>query len=265
MLFNPTFSILRLEKEEVPSHDIKHESRIIHRATSIDCVTSRQHGRMEKDPVIGLIFATMTEAKPFVQGMALEKTEDAPFSVFEKGRAEDGLFSVSEKVRMVLIISGIGKANAAMATFHCCWTFHPDLIANLGAAGSTNESFALGDILHVTEAIEYDRPDLESNQPHVHLPHVLEGFPLAKVATQDTPVIDPHKRQEIAPIAGLVDMEAASIIQACGKFQTKCVIFKFVSDTPYHTQGDEIVMNIKQYRTHFFDFFKKAVITRLMP
>ena len=188
---------------------------------------------MENNRVIGLIFATMTEAKPFVQGMALEKTENAPFSVFEKAR-------------FVLLIAGIGKANAAMSAAYCCQTFHPALICNLGAAGTTDDSFALGDILHVTEAIEYDRPELRSNKPHVHFPHVLKGFPCAKVATQDTPVIDVDRRKEIASVAGLVDMEAASIIQACAKFQAKCVIFKFVSDTPDHTHGDDIVKNIKQ-------------------
>jgi nucleoside phosphorylase len=206
---------------------------------------------MEKDNVIGLIFATMTEAKPFVQGMALEKTENAPFSVFEKAR-------------LVLLIAGIGKANAAISTAYCCQTFHPALICNLGAAGATDDSFALGDIVHVTEAIEYDRPELRSNKPHVHFPHVLEGFPCAKVATQDTPVIDSSKREEIASLAELVDMEAASIIQACDKFHTKCVIFKFVSDTPDHAHGDDVVKNIKLYRESFYDFFKHAVLPRLM-
>ena len=207
---------------------------------------------MENDRVIGLIFATMTEAKPFIQGMALEKVESAPFSVFEKAR-------------IVLVVSGVGKTNAAMAAFHCCQTFHPALVCNLGAAGATDGSFTLGDILHVTEVIEYDRPELRSNKPHVHSPHVLEGFPFAKVATQDTPVMDADKRKEIASFAALVDMEAASIIQACGKFQTKCVIFKFVSDTPGHTHGDDIVENIKQYRTSFYDYFQNAVMPRLMP
>jgi adenosylhomocysteine nucleosidase len=205
---------------------------------------------MENDRAIGLIFATMTEAKPFVQGMALEKIENAPFSVFEKAG-------------IVLVISGIGKANAAMAAFYCCQTFHPSLVCNLGAAGATDDSFALGDTLHVTEAIEYDRPELMTNKPHVHASHVLEGFPLAKVATQDTPVIEAEAREEIASFAGLVDMEAASVIQACSKLQTKCVIFKFVSDTPDHTHGDDIVANIKQYRTSFYNFFQKAVMPRL--
>ena len=228
---------------------------------------------MEKDPLIGLIFATMTEAKPFIQGMVMERIESTPFSVFEKARPknkffekdriENRPFSVIEKGRIVLVISGIGKTNAAMAAFYCCQTFHPDLICNLGAAGATVDSFALGDILHITEAIEYDRPELRSQKPHVHSSHTLEGFPVAKVATQDTPVFDPNKRKEIASFANLVDMEAASIIQACDKFQTKCVIFKFVSDTPVHTHVDDIIMNIKQYRTPFYDFFQNAVIPRL--
>lgn len=219
---------------------------------------------MQNDPMIGLIFATMTEAKPFVQGMALKKIENAPFSVFKNGRIRNGPFSVPEKGRIVLVISGIGKANAAMAVAYCYQTFHPALICNLGAAGATDDSFTLGDILHITEAIEYDRPELGSNKPHVHSPHVLKGFPLAKVATQDTPVIDPNKRKEIASFAGLVDMEAASIIQACGKFQSKCIIFKFVSDTPDHTHGDDIIKNIKLYRKSFYDFFQNTVIPRLL-
>jgi nucleoside phosphorylase len=217
---------------------------------------------MKKEPVIVLIFATMTEAKPFVKEMALEKTENAPFSVFEKAQTKDVSF---EKDRIVLAISGIGKANAAMAVAYCCQTFHPRLICNLGAAGAADDSFALGDILHVTEAIEYDRPEMISNKPHVFSPYVMKGFPSAKIATQDIPVMDPAKREEIASVAGLVDMEAASIIQACDRFQTKCVIFKFVSDTPDHTHGSDIVKNIKQYRTFFFDFFKKAVMPGLVP
>lgn len=206
---------------------------------------------MEKDPVIGLIFATMTEAKPFVQGMALEKLENAPFLVFQKEA-------------MVLVIAGIGKANAAMAAFTCCQTFKPAFVCNLGAAGATDSSLALGDIVHVTEAIEYDRPELRSYKPHVHTPYVLEGFTNAKVATQDTPVIDAEARKEIASFAGLVDMEAASIIQACRKCQTKCVIFKFVSDTPDHTNGEDIVKNIKHYRTSFYEFFQNIVLPRLV-
>jgi len=220
---------------------------------------------MERNPLIGLIFATMTEAKPFVQGMAMEKIEKAPFAVFQKTRNEKGSFSFFEKDRIVLIISGIGKANAAMAAFYCCQTFHPALICNLGAAGATDSSFALGDIVHVTEVIEYDRPELNTDNPHVHFPHVLEGFPFGKAVTQDTPVIDADKREEIASFAALVDMEAASIIQACGKFETKCIIFKFVSDTPDHTHEDDIVKNIKLYRTSFFDYFQNAVMSRLMP
>lgn len=207
---------------------------------------------MEKDPVIGLIFATMMEAKPFVRGMALEKLETAPFPVFQKGP-------------IVLVISGIGKANAAMAAFHCCQTFEPTFVCNLGAAGATDSSLALGEIVHVTEAIEYDRPELWSYKPHVHTPYVLEGFTYAKVATQDTPVVDAEAREEIASFAELVDMEAASIIQACHRCQTKCVIFKFVSDTPAHKTGDDIEKNIKQHRKSFYEFFQNIVLPRLVP
>lgn len=206
---------------------------------------------MEKDPVIGLIIATMLEASPFVEGMALKQSEEVPFAVYQKDN-------------IVLIISGIGKANAAMASAYCCQVLNPAWICNLGAAGATDYSCTLGEVYHVTEAIEYDRPEFESRRPHVHIPHILEGFRTTKVATHDTAVIDPERRREIALYAGLVDMEAASVIQACSKFETRCIIFKFVSDTPDHTNDAEIVEHIRRYRTSFYKLFYDSVLPLLL-
>jgi nucleoside phosphorylase len=88
---------------------------------------------VEKNTVTAIVMATMLEAKPFVLGMCLTQSRKKPFAVFQN----DNVF---------LIISGIGKANAAMATGYLCHTCQPARVFNLGAAGATDFSHALGEI-----------------------------------------------------------------------------------------------------------------------
>ena len=191
--------------------------------------------------------ATMVEAKPFVLGMSLKKWRQQPFSVFK-----------NEKV--ILVISDIGKANAAMAAAYCCQSFNPSCIVNLGAAGASGFSHPLGEVFHINKIFEYDRPELKSLRPTVHLPEILDGFQTSRLAGKVFGAREPEERKEISGRADLMDMEGASIVQACKKFRTKCYLFKFVSDTPEHIQDNDIIKNIRLYRTTFFEFFQGAVL-----
>ncbi len=197
---------------------------------------------MERNPLIALVMATMVEAKPFVQGMTLNKSEHNPFPVFK-----------NDKIH--LIISGIGKANAAMATAYCCRQYKPSCICNLGSAGASGLSHPLGDIFHINRIFEYDRPKLTSEGLTTHEPHVLDNFKQAILSTSDRAILKPEEREKISMYADLMDMEGASVVQACRIFDTKCYIFKFVSDTPEHTEDKDIVKNIRLYRTQLYDFF----------
>ncbi len=202
---------------------------------------------MEKDPVTVIVMATMLEAKPFVTNISLEHAESKPFLLFKKNKT-------------FLIISGIGKANAAMATAYACLKLKPGCVFNLGAAGATDFTCPLGKIFHVTKVFEFDRPEFKSGKPHMHTPFILDGYNTANLATSDKAVIDPDERRIISKSAGLVDMEGASVIQACRIFLVKCYIFKFVSDTPDHTCDNDIVENIRLYRQQFYEFFPHSVI-----
>ena len=194
--------------------------------------------------------ATLLEAKPFIGGFSLIKLESKPLPVY---RNEN----------IILVISGIGKANSAMACAYSCLRFGPFCIVNLGAAGATGDGHTLGEPLHITRAFEHDRPQFKSKSPHKHMPDIIEGFSYATIATLDRPVLDPAERQKLSKTADLIDMESASIIQACKKFKTKCYIFKFVSDTPEHTRDNDIVENIKKYRNTFFNFFRESILSQL--
>ncbi len=201
----------------------------------------------EKDHILAIVMATMMEAKPFVHGMGLVNIEQKPFSLFRSGN-------------IFLIISDIGKANAAMAAAYCCHKLEPNCIFNLGSAGATDASVSLGEVFHIIKIIENDRLDLISGTPCVHEPDVLKGFKTAMLSTTDKAILNPEERKDRAKIAGLVDMEGAAIVQAAKLFETRCYIFKFVSDTPKHTQGEEIIKNIRLFRSSFFEFFRDSVL-----
>jgi adenosylhomocysteine nucleosidase len=202
-----------------------------------------------KDIVAAIVMATMLEAKPFVQEMSLKQIPDSPFIVFRNPEVQ-------------LLVSGIGKANAAMATAYLCTVFNPALIFNLGAAGAARFGYGLGEIFHIHEVVEPDRPDLKTGKLCIHKPDLMEGFKTAKLATSDRAILDPINRQAIARNADLLDMEGASVVQTCRKFESRCFLFKFVSDTPDHKRDQDIVDHIRRYRQRFCEFFVDTVIPK---
>lgn len=190
--------------------------------------------------------ATLSEAKPFIEGLCLVQQKGTPFPVF-----------MGEE--LVMLVCGIGKINAAMGTAYGCLEFHPSVVVNLGAAGAADHSPILGDIFNISRIYEFDRPALRTGRPFLTETDTLPGFKPAAIATQDRPVLLPEERREISRLALLLDMEAAAVAQACRKFFVRCLIFKFVSDTPEHVEGDDIVANIKKYRDPFYAFFIRNI------
>ena len=206
---------------------------------------------MQETSLAGFIMATRLEAEPFIETFNMKEIEDQPFPIYGRGE-------------IILAISGIGKANAAMVTAYACTKFHPEWILNLGAAGATESSRDLGSIYHIEKTVEPDRPHLKTNTPYVLFPDVLQGFKKAVLATQDKAINDLETFREIAPIADLVDMEGASVVQVCRKFGKRCLLFKYVSDTPVHVNhGDMIIDHIKKYSGSFCDFISNSVVPAL--
>jgi adenosylhomocysteine nucleosidase len=203
---------------------------------------------VQRTHLAGIIMATDLEAGPFITAFKMQEIEDRPFMVY--GCDE-----------IILIISGIGKANASMATAYICSKFDPEWVLNLGAAGATQASRELGDIYHIEKVIEPDRPHPGSGTPYVQTPDVLPGFQKAILATQDKAVDDIETFQRIAPLADLVDMEGASVVQASRRFEKRCLLFKFVSDTPVHAGKEELIIeHIKLYSEPFCRFISNEVI-----
>ncbi len=205
---------------------------------------------MEKNSLTAVIIATMTEAKPFVSGFSLDQIHKKPFPVFKNKK-------------FILLICGIGKANAAMATAYCCTKFKPHIIFNTGAAGALTMSKSRGEIYQIVQIIEHDRPDFKTRQPFIHNLSTLKGVKVetAILSTSDKAAVSKDERENVSKYGGeLVDMEGASIVQTCKQFKTPCHIFKYVSDTLEDAKSCNIIDNIRLYRQKSFLFFKEQIL-----
>jgi adenosylhomocysteine nucleosidase len=208
---------------------------------------------MLKQPLICIVSATLMEADPLIKILDLKQIEKKPFNIH-----------ANEERGILLGISGIGKAYAAMGTAFCCTKYRPDIVLNTGAAGAVDESRKVGAVFQIKKTIEPDRPHLRSNTPMIQTPTTLDGFNSAVLATQDKPIIDTETFKELSSIADLVDMEGASVLQTAKKFNTECLLFKFVSDTPLHAGKGMIVDNIKEHVGSFGEFVSSSVIPAII-
>lgn len=196
----------------------------------------------------GFVFATDVEAAPFIKGLSLNIKEEQPFKIYDNDSH-------------VLIISGIGKANAAMASTYMICKYSPKIVFNIGSCGAVKKEIKVGEIYHINKIIELDRPRLSDNRMRIITPNkILDGFAAATLATQDRLVITPEDREAVSKHADIVDMEGASVMQACKLWHVDSYLFKFVSDTQEHETTVEIQANIRTLNDSMFEFFKDNVI-----
>lgn len=195
----------------------------------------------------GIIMATRLEAAPFIESGRFICIEEKPLPVY---RYES----------VYLILSGIGKGYAAIASTYLITRYRTEVMYNIGAAGSTTKDYNLGDILHIDSVIDYDRPTLVGSKPRYLKPDILPGYRTATLATQDVAVVTAEERIKVGKIASLVDMEGAAFVQACRTFKVKNYLFKIVTDTPSHTVDSQIIENIRNTRDLLHSFFSEKFL-----
>lgn len=194
-----------------------------------------------------LVMATAIEAAPFIESLTPGLIEEKPFRLY--GGNDH-----------VLILSGIGKARAAMATSLALYRFAPRTAVNLGAAGALGGGFSVGDILQVGRIMEPDRPALVSGRDRVLVPDLLPGFKCATLATQDHAVVLPGERQAFGRMADLADMEGAAFLQACRLMNSAgSFLFKIVTDTPEHDNDRDIIENVRATAPLLFKFYNDKI------
>ncbi|MDT8390904.1 MAG: hypothetical protein RRC34_10395 [Lentisphaeria bacterium] len=192
---------------------------------------------MKKRDLIGLLMATELEAEPLISEHGFAAAGEHPFPTYSHGD-------------VVLVLSGIGKANAAAAAAWLITTFAPRRVINAGAAGATGHDTDLGDIFQIDTVFEFDRPRLRGEGVETFSPSLIAGPPALRLATQDHTVTSAEERRWVSQFAELVDMEGAAVAGTCDRFGVPAVLIKFVSDTH---DGHSIADNIIWLRDTFCD------------
>lgn len=183
--------------------------------------------------MIGTVFATLREAKPFLErlGIKLSKTTKLPY--FKS--------HVINNKKIIICISGIGINSASKCIKYIIEEYDPGEIINIGICGMLNDKLKLKSIYIVSESVFW--PDTDKGS-FICNNSKLKNLECVKLATCKKPVFDYKLKNEIAKYADIVDMEGACIAEICNKNKIPCTILKGISDTAQKGQEKILFNNI---------------------
>lgn len=196
---------------------------------------------------IGIIGAMDEEVRLLKQQMVVKDEVTVANCQFTVG-------TLKEKP-IVLLQSGIGKVNAALATTILLERFNVEAVINTGSAGGLDESLSVGDIVIGRDVVHHDVDVRAFNYQYGQVPgmpamyhadsrlicaieeaiseHDQVKSKQGLIATGDS--FMQSKSQvgvvlEHLPEAMAVEMEAAAIAQVCYQYQVPFVIIRSLSD-----------------------------------
>jgi len=164
-----------------------------------------------------------------------------------------------------VLITGIGKVNAAYELTRCIYTQKPDLIVNLGSAGSNY--FPKGSVVCCTRFIQRDMDvrglgyDLYET-PLSNLPVVLtyglamEGLPQAICGTGDN-----FEMGHSATCYNVVDMEAYALAMIAMKEKIPFLCLKYISDGADGDAAEDWTIQVHKAAMAYGDILKLSVKT----
>lgn len=197
--------------------------------------------------MIGIIGAMSEEVESLKKSMTIESKKTMAAMEFFKGE----LFGKSA----VVVVSGIGKVNAAVCTQILCDIYSVDTIINVGVAGGVDTLVNPGDVVIATSLVQHDmdcsvfgdklgqvpRMDVYDFKCDEKLVEIASNIklqnPNAKlikgiIATGDQFIADTEKVRWISSTfnAAAVEMESASIAQVAYLNKKPFVIVRSISD-----------------------------------
>ncbi|WP_042146079.1 5'-methylthioadenosine/S-adenosylhomocysteine nucleosidase [Paucisalibacillus sp. EB02] len=195
---------------------------------------------------IGIIGA-MDEEIEIIKGKLAEKEETIiANSLFISGKLQGK--------DVVLLKSGIGKVNAAMATTILMERFSPEYIINTGSAGGFSSKLEVGDIVVSSEVVHHDVDVTAFDYVYGQVPGMPATFKadstlideamnaielldvngeIGLIATGDSFMEDPIRVEDVRekfPNMIASEMEAAAIAQVCHQYNCPFVVIRALSD-----------------------------------
>lgn len=195
---------------------------------------------------IGIIGAMDEEIRLLLENMDDKKEHHVAGCLFVEGKLHGKV--------VILLKSGIGKVNAAMATTILNERFAPNSVINTGSAGGFSQKLEVGDVVVSNMVVHHDvdvtafdyqygqvpglPPMFEADRTLISLAgeaiksselHFEEGI----IATGDSFMEDPERVQfvrEKFPNMIAAEMEAAAVAQVCHQYKIPFVIIRALSD-----------------------------------
>lgn len=178
----------------------------------------------------GIIFATESEAHPFLQHYrdgALEgMTEGEPV----------------QDDHVVVLITGPGKIKATLRTEQLLGRIRPDALLHAGSCHALREPFAPGMLVAAQLVVEGDRMDIpHPNYPRMPLEVPFTGISAGTLVSQDRQA-EPTEKALWHRLADVVDTTGYAVAYVAAMHGVPCQIVKLVSDKERRVPGEIPVM-----------------------
>jgi 4-hydroxybenzoate polyprenyltransferase len=177
--------------------------------------------------------ATIEEAGPLIERLGARLLRESPFATYRfdaKGDRPGGF----------LIVSGMGSGCAADATRYAVVKRGVRTLVNVGVCGSLGTAVA-GTVFAVDGVVAGDTP----GAPVVPLdPGPWRGLPQARLVTVVEPVFGGARRDRLAGVAQIVDMEGAAVVRVAGELGARCVLIKGVTDSAADGERETLRSNL---------------------
>lgn len=191
--------------------------------------------------MIGLVFATHVEARPFLEKTGAVQVGQTPFDQFQahSGNGSD----------IQVVISGMGKVAATMAAMHLILAHTATVLINAGVCGWLGNASTLlrtGTLFRVSTAVEGDCDRFGKPETPIFCGNNswFSELPAARLVTCDRPVFDTDRRTRLSAMGELADMEGAAIARAAASFGCSWAMVKGITDAADKNGRAAIFRNI---------------------
>lgn len=198
--------------------------------------------------MVGIVYASRREAEPFLSRMSAEPLGTQPWLLFQT--------SGQGHRSSIAVVSGMGKVAAAMAATHLVLVQRVSVLVNAGLCGrlTTDDRWPVGDLLRISTAVEGDCDRFGQAEQTVACDSGwFRGLKSVRLVTCDRPVFDSTRRNQLAAMGDMADMEGAAVARVAERYGIPCGIIKGISDNADETGRQDVARRIDRVSRRIAD------------
>lgn len=179
---------------------------------------------------IGIIVAMPGEYEGIVKSEEDREILDKPFTIYSRMIGD---------TKLITLISGVGKVNAACATQFMIENFAPEWIINIGVCGATKDAFEECDTAIISRVVnsDFDTSAIDGDSFEVPEIWLMTGEEKALYTADHFTTVEPIINGK--KVSGYFDMEGYAVARVSQLNDSKCTIIKSVTDVIKSGNQDE--------------------------